>query len=985
MSLCRDPIRAPRGSPAYFESTLSIDLAGTMSSEGAKRVDQDPGEATAFGPFRLYPARRMLERHGVPVEVGGRAIDILIALVRQAGEVVSKADLLSTIWPDVVVVEGALRTHVSSLRRALGDAVGRPRYITSVAGRGYCFAAPVERVTTEAALSVSPTAQARRHGLPPPPERITGRDETVRTIIAQLLEHRFVTILGAAGIGKTTVAVAAGHALYNDFGGATRFIELASLTDPALVAATVASALGLQVQTDDAHPSLQAFLQDKRLLLVLDNCEHVVDAVARLAEQLFVHTPHVHLLSTSREALRIEGEHVHRLRPLASPQDYAGMSAVEIRSFPAVQVFLDRAAASGWSGELTDEDARVVAETCRRLDGIPLALELAASFVGQYGLQGVAALLDDRLRLLWQRGLRTAPPRHQTIHALVAWSYDRLPEIERVVLGRLSVFCGTFSFDAAKAVALEGDDSPDSLSAVVNALVTKSLLSVSAEEGAVEYRLLETTRVYALERLVESGELERVSLLHAQFFTRRLERAADLGNVRTALKWSLASPVGYSVGVRLTAAAARMLLDLGLVTECHDWCRQALDVMEAGDRGTLVELDLIAALAASAMYSTRGLDKNLRSTVSRGLELARVLGRNEDEVRLLGLLNTFLIRSGDWREGLEVAKQGMAAAPGSLKAHWMLAVSYHCVGNQALAQEHCEAGLRLAATSREEPMMHFREPQALITLARTLWLRGQPDKAVAMARQVIEDESLLKHPVDKCVVLLLCVPIFVWRGEWSESERLVERLTEHVERYSLVSHRGVAMALRGELLVKTGRPQDGCALLKAAESTLRTARNGSHAIYVAGALAEGLDAIGSHDEALVTVESAIEEAKRLGGERFLPELLRHKAGLLTSLAPIDVLAVDATLSSAIEIAREQGALAWELRATTALTRERLKRGAGADVLRDLSAIYAKFSEGMDTLDLRAARTLLEEARGRLRRARDRAETNSCARAQASRR
>jgi ATP/maltotriose-dependent transcriptional regulator MalT len=292
----------------------------------------------------------------------------------------------------------------------------------------------------------------------------------------------------------------------------------------------------------------------------------------------------------------------------------------------------------------------------------------------------------------------------------------------------------------------------------------------------------------------------------------------------------------------------------------------------------------------------------------------------------------------------------------------MLALSHHCSGNHALAQEHCEEGLRLATTSREEPMMNFRRPQVLLTMARTLWLRGEPDRAVAMARQVMADESSLNHPVVKCLALLLCEPIFIWRGEWDEAERLLDIMDEHVERYSLASHRGVAMGFRGELLVKIGRPQEGCKLLRAADSKLKAARNGSHATYVARALAEGLGASGSLDEALVTVGSAIEEAQLRGGTWDLPELLCLQGVLQASRAPRDVRAVTATLSSAIDLARRQGAVALELRATTALARERMRRGGAADVLGDLSAVYARFTEGLETPDLRAARSLLETAR-----------------------
>src|SRR5580692_2188998 len=330
-----------------------------MSGGQRKLIEHHSGDVAIFGPFRFLPTARLLERDGVPVELGGRALDVLSALVSQAGRVVSKADLLAAIWPDATVVEGVLRTHVYNLRKALGDGEGGGRYVTSVAGRGYCFVAPVIRNVSETTPAV-PNAWKLAHGLPPRLARMAGRDEAVRKLVAQVTEHRFVSVLGAAGIGKTTVAVAVGHALLEEFGGAVRFIELGSLTDPALVGPTVASMLGVPMHTDDALDRLQAFLQDKRVLLVLDNCEHVVDAAASLAERLFLRAPDVHLLTTSREALRVEGEHAHRLGPLDMPTEVLGMDAETVQTFPSVQVFLERAAAGGWSGDLTDDDVPIV-------------------------------------------------------------------------------------------------------------------------------------------------------------------------------------------------------------------------------------------------------------------------------------------------------------------------------------------------------------------------------------------------------------------------------------------------------------------------------------------------------------------------------------------------------------------------------------------------------------------------------------------------
>jgi predicted ATPase/DNA-binding winged helix-turn-helix (wHTH) protein len=945
-----------------------------MSVRAARAVDNELGDVAVFGAFRLFPVARLLERDGAPVEVGGRALDILVALVDKAGQVVSKADLLSSIWGDVNVVEGVLRTHVCSLRKAMGDGAGGMRYITAVAGRGYCFVAPVVRsstgLATETVASAASEGWTLAHGLPPRLARMAGRDETVTKLAEQLLEHRFVTILGAAGIGKTTVAVSVGHALLDNFDGAVRFIELESVTDPSLILATVASTLGIAVQMNDPLRSLQAFLRDKRLLLVLDNCEHVVEAAASLSEYLFLHAPSVHLLATSREALRVEGESVYRLGPLETPDDYEGMSAERVQTFPAVQVFLERAAASGWSGDLIDDDVPVVAQICKRLDGVALALELAASFVGECGLRGTAALLSDRGRVLRRHGRRTAPPRQHTLHALIAWSYDRLGEWERVVLRRLSVFIGRFPRCAAEAIVLDDRVPAQSCHEAMIGLVAKSLLSSSVQDGEVVYRMLETTRVWALERLAESGELDQSSLRHALFLEGRLSGAGEdmgavvsLGNIRAALVWCFSSSSGHDVGVRLAAVAAQMLLSLGLVSECHQWCRQALTHMAAPETGTLVEVRLIEALAQSAIF-TKGLAAEVGAVLTRGLEVARALGGGDEEIRLLGHSTVFLLMAGDFRKGLDAARQcervRNASTAGTIIAHSMRGLAEMACGDPVAGQAHCEESLRRAVAFGKVETMQTAYTHARLTLARILWLRGRPDRAATLAREVMSDTATLTHAVDKCLRLAYCEMIFAWCGEWSEAYRLLDMLADHVERYSLASHRGLALALRGELMVKTGRPQQGCELLKAASSDLEASQNTALDTTFASALAEGLAATGSLDEAITTAEGALEVARRRGGTWDEPDLLRLKGALLALRSPKDERTVDDTLVRAVELARSQGALAWELRAATELAREKVRRKGCAEDLSDLSAVYARFSEGLQTPDLQAARVLLEQ-------------------------
>jgi predicted ATPase/DNA-binding winged helix-turn-helix (wHTH) protein len=389
----------------------------------------------------------------VPVKLGGRATDILRLLVSRAGEVVPKDEILAYAWSGLVVEEISLRVHIAELRKALGDGKDGARYITNVPSRGYCFVAPVQRSVTMPAPSqpVAPEKPAPV-SLPHRLERMVGREDVLQELSARLLSDRFITLRGPGGIGKTTVAVALAHDMLAAFDGQVHFLDLGPLKDDALVASTVAAALGLVVHHADPTDSIISFLRDRRLLLVLDSCEHVIEPVARLAESIHQRVPGVSILATSRESLLVQGEQIFELVPLQGPPEGAGLSASQALSYPAARLFVERAAAAGHRADITDDDAGVLAEICGKLDGIALAIELAAVRVGVHGLREVASLLDGRLKLEW-RGRRTAPPRHQTLGATLDWSYGLIDESERIALRRLAVFAGPFTLQGALAVA----------------------------------------------------------------------------------------------------------------------------------------------------------------------------------------------------------------------------------------------------------------------------------------------------------------------------------------------------------------------------------------------------------------------------------------------------------------------------------------------------------------------------------------------------
>lgn len=457
-----------------------------------------------FGPFVLRASKRRLEKAGVPVHLGDRALDILVVLVNHAGQTVSKNDLLEQVWPDVTVDEGSLRFHMVALRKALDDQ-GDNGFVRTLRGEGYCFVAPVSRPRVPSLKMVEDSVFGEASKLPARSMRLVGRDEVIREISGRLATDRFVSIIGPGGIGKTAVAVSVGHRMLSEFDDAVCFVNLAPLNDRLLVPGVVASALGLQVQSDDPFPCLTNFVKDKRILLIFDNCEHVIETVAALAERLFQQAPQVHVLATSREALRVEGEHVVRLPPLDSPPDDCSLTAAQARDFPAVQLFVERIAASGQHYEMSDIDAPIVGRICRKLDGIALAIELVAGRACVYGIGETAALLAREPWFLW-KGRRTALLRQQSLGSTLDWSYNLLPKLERVVLHRLSVFMREFTLRAAQSAAADNDiDGRQVVVAVAN-LVAKSLVAADTSGETTRYRLLDTTRAYLLAGLAENDD-----------------------------------------------------------------------------------------------------------------------------------------------------------------------------------------------------------------------------------------------------------------------------------------------------------------------------------------------------------------------------------------------------------------------------------------------------------------------------------------------
>jgi predicted ATPase len=812
---------------------------------------------------------------------------------------------------------------------------------------------------------------------------MVGRDDTVRALAQQLQAWRFVSIVGPGGVGKTTVAISVAHALVDGFHDAVFFIDLGALTDPQLVPAAVASGLGFMVQTEDPIVGLLAFIGDRKILLVLDNCEHVIGVAAALAERVVSEAPQAHILATSREALRVEGEHVHLLYSLDCPPEDAGLTAMEALRYPAAQLFMERAAASGYDSELSDSDAPLVARSCRRLDGIALAIELVASRVGSVGIRGTADLLDNRFSLLWH-GRRTALPRHETLNAMLDWSYSLLSERERVVLCRLSVFVGNFTLQAAGSVASETEAGEAEIIDAVASLLAKSLISTVLINGSTYYRLLDTTRAYAAAKLAERGEADRIARRHAIFYSKFLEHdeviqsmfgeydlsgyAPRIGNVRAALGWALSGRGDVAVGIELATWAAPLFIGLWLLEECRGWCERALATLDDASRDTRHEMILQEALAMSSML-TRGHSDQVRVELERGLTLAEAFQDRARQLRLLVGLSIFLTRLGDIRGALAVAEQADVIAQtaklpaGTVWAGWWVGIAHHFLGNQAAAQLHLERGLSLAVeigTFNDNFFGFSHRISALVSLARTLWLRGFSDQALRIAQRAIDEAASRGHPVSICLSLVYASTLLLWTGDLRGASDLIEQLIAHAGRYSLEPYRADGVALKGELAIVRDEPEAGLDLLRSALETLRAQRYNLLIPSFIGAAGEGLRKTRQLEEALFAINGAIARAKNSGVEFNLSELLRIKSQILA--AQHDREPAMNCLTEALAVARAQSALALELRSTVVLARLLSESRQRDHARHTLALVYDRFTEGFDTADLKLARALLEDLR-----------------------
>jgi predicted ATPase/DNA-binding winged helix-turn-helix (wHTH) protein len=950
------------------------------------------GQAISFGPFRLLAMQRLLLEGDQPVRLGSRAFDILAALVERAGEVVGKEELIARAWPKTYVEEANLKIQVSALRRALGDGQGGHRYIVTIPGRGYNFVAPVRDEQPSRAPLPPIVASTATHNLPFAVTRMIDREEAVAALVSRLSRQRLVTVVGPGGIGKTTVALAVAECVTTNYEHGVWQVDLAPLGDPRLVPSAVATVLGLEILTEDPLAALVAALRDNRMLLLLDNCEHVIEAVANLAAALLGGARGVSILATSREPLGVAGEYEYRLTPLSNPQPSSSLTAAEAAAFPAVQLFVERVTAVVEDFALSDANAPAVVQICRRLDGLPLAIEFAAPGVSVLGIEGLAARLDDSLPLL-EAPRRAAMPRHRTMRAVVDWSYGLLSEDEQLFFRALGIFAGGFTVEAVAAVVLDTAKTPIGAIDRLGDLAAKSLVVADVSGAKSRFLLLDTTRAYAIEKLDVRGERERLARRHAEFYRDLFERAErevparptdewladyarEIDNMRAALDWAFSPGGDGSIGVALTAAAAPLWMRLSLLEECRSRAKQALGALGTeATRDPREEMRLHAALGASTSKASE-----MGAALTKALEIAENLGDTEYQLRALRGLYFYYAGSSPYRVALPFAQRfhDLAMSRSDLNdqllGERMMGVAQHFVGDQISARRYLEQVLTHYALSdhvrdviRFQDIIRFGSDlcvSARVFLARVLWLQGFADQAVRTAETSIEEAQATGHAMSLCYALALAAcPIALWVGNLAAAARYTGMLIDHSRKHSLPLWSDLGTKLRRVVVLKGGDFEAGLRSLPAGLDEI--AEPNFNSLIFLSELAEALAHAGRVAEGLAVLEARIAQSE---AGCYTPELLRLKGELflLQSTSAAAETAED-LFRQALDEARRQKSLSWELRAATSLARLLRKQARHADIIACLHPIYDRFTEGFGTADLIAAKRLLDELSGAGRR------------------
>ena len=928
-------------------------------------------------------AKRELRNDGAIIPIGSRAFEIIETLVRSAGELVTKDELMRRVWPGAIVEDNTVQVHISAIRRALGKDRG---LLKTVAGRGYRLLGDwtIRQESTRAQQPMPQPARTAAHpflsNVPVAASALIGRETAVQQLCDLLSAYRVVTLTGPGGIGKTVLASDVARRLFPTFEGDVLLVELTSLSDPELVPSAVAYVLNLQLRGDGTSAaSVARAIGDKKFLLVLDNCEHVIDAAAAMAETLVRLCPQTTVLSTSREVLRIEGEAVYRVPPLEVPPQH--VEASDVVEHSAVQLFVARTRSLRSDFLCEGEKVPVVAAICRRLDGIPLAIEFAAARAATLGIQQIAGRLDDRFALL-TGGRRTALPRHQTLRATLDWSYELLPAAEQRLLRHLAIFPAGFTLEAAAAVMSETESS---VALGISSLVSKSLVTLDGSETARRWRLLETVRVYSLEKLTESGEYGHAVRRHAEFYLalfapfaveRQLQAAIDdlnryrreIDNLRAALTWAFSSGGDTKVGVALAAAAADFWVAVSLVAESCEWTSKAM--AHIGDAAaTPTEMVLQCSLGFAMIY-TQGMAVGAREALMRALTLAQEFEDFDYRQRATYGLWLFSSRSMALNDAFAFARDYETVArardlQSQTTAAWLLGIP------QTYLAQHTEACERLQWAIDHYPverraldMIRFGADLRASAMGHNtvnLLSQGLLDAASRAAKGAVDEAHATNQPTVLCVALAWAAGfVFLSLDELDLAKEYGEELVAHAYKHALRPYHAAGLCIRGALAARRGEPDIGVGLLSSGLAEMQQAIYLIYYPFFRKELAAALSAADRVDDGLGEINETLRLAEEVGYQWFVPEILRTKGDLLARRGTDEPAVIEDLYRRSMSRARMQQAVYWELSAATSLAKLLQNQHRYAEARAVLSPVYDRFTEGFSASSMKQAKALLDQ-------------------------